>query len=423
MAVDTWRWLQQYPGKDTTDIAEQVKIQVKVSKEAISTEMDSEGEEAGSPTSDKSETGKVTNPEKDEEEGETEDSGSELPQDEENEGEDEMTGGSGSDLPQEEQVDLPTPSDDQVADILQKNLWGGSEPGTLGDLSDYLDNRSKDCLSSKEAEEIQEYIETKQEDFTRQLNQMGIRTGVTKIKNAYYNAPSHNRVKAMVRKEVDQIHHIFSQLDIVEARWRHGLENGKLDGGRLSKVGVGKTTVFKHRDLRDRPSMAVELLLDVSGSMSGQLHLVNQTACIFAEGLKALYPKVWCEVITYNGGNGWRNDVELTRLASSSMKLSLQSVWHGGGTPSGEAIGAAMLLLNRRREQRKVILHFTDGAPDSSSAVEQALEHCRKSRVEVLTISLERKQTYLYGEGKVEVIKDVSELPKAVMGMMRKIYR
>ena len=449
MAVDTWRWLQQYPAEDTSSITEQAKQLV--SKEAINSDIDGgsqakpegegkpegdgqtvskgqAGEEDGLPQEDNlpQEEGASTSPLQGEDNAPTEASEDEGDSDGDSDRDDGDDEGDEEDSPDsdgEPWEDLPTLSDDQVAEILQKNLWGGNEPGTLGDLSDYLDNPRKTSLSNKEGEELQEYIETQQEDFTRQLNEMGVRAGVTKIKNAYYNAPSHGRMKAMVQREVQQIHHIFSQLDIVEARWRHGLDNGKLDGRRLSKVGVGKTTVFRHRDLKDRPSLAVELVLDVSGSMSHQLHVVNGTACIFAEGLKALYPKVWCEVITYNGGSGWHHEVELTRLACSTMKLSLQSVWHGGGTPSGEAIASALILLSRRREQRKVIIHFTDGAPDSSSAVRQALELCEKDRVEVVTISVGTKQTYLYGEGKVEVIRNVSELPQAVMRMMRKIYR
>jgi nitric oxide reductase activation protein len=416
MVVDTWEWFQQIPTGDNSDVIRQAQESNKASgdsEENGSNGVNEEGSDAADDIREESEgEGSIADADGDTEEEE----GEGIAESDADEGDESDAGGDTGDDGEE----------DEIADIIQKNLWGGDEPGSLGDLGKYLDKPKTD-LGHYEAKELEDYINTQQEDLTRQLDNMGIRAGITKIKNASYSISEHQKVKGMVQRETQQIHHIFSQLDVVESRWRHGLQNGKLDGRRLSKVGAGKTTVFKLHDIKDRPSLAVVLLLDVSGSMNGQLDVVDKTACIFSEGLKPLCPKIWYEVLTYDRGvttGGIRLDrVQLTRVASSTMKLSLNSIWHGGTTPSGEAIGASLVLLNKRMERRKVIIHFTDGYPDDSYTVQQALESCQKGKVEVITISVGTKDVGLYGEGKVEVIREVAELPNAVTKMVRKIYR
>lgn len=353
MAVDTWKWLQQFPRKGVSNIIERAQLEMEDKK--------AHGESL---------------------------------------------------------------YDDELAAQLRRNIYGSNFPGSLQDLSDYLDDSTQVDTGRDETEEMREYASRRVEDLTQQLSQMGVRASVTKIKDGFYDPLSHNKIKGMVCKEIQQVHRIFSQLDILVARWRHGLRNGKLDGRRLSKVGVGKTTVFKLRDIRNKSSLAVVLLMDVSASMNPYLGDVNKTACIFAEALQPLYPEIWYEVVTYTGkGLHSGSDVQLSRLASSTMKLSLKSIWSGGGTPSGEAIAAALLLLKRRTAHRKIIIHFTDGCPKDTSTVKQALKQCLLDRVNVITISVEVDQGDLYGQGKGEVIGKVSELPDAVMGMLKKIYR
>lgn len=313
--------------------------------------------------------------------------------------------------------------DDEIAEQLRRNIYGSNFPGSLQDLCNYMDNSTKVDANRNTNEKMGDYASGHVEDLTQQLSQMGIRASVTKIKDGFYDPLSYNKVKNMVSKEIQQVHRIFSQLDVLGAKWRHGLKNGKLDSRRLSKAGVGKVTVFKVRDIRNKPSLAVVLLMDVSASMNPYLGDVNKTACIFAEALQPLSPKIWYEVVTYTGkGLHSGSDVQLSRLASSKMKLSLESIWAGGGTPSGEAIAAALLLLKRRSAHRKMIIHFTDGCPKDTFTVKQALRQCRKGGVDVITISVEVNQSDLYGQGKVVVINRVSELPGGIMDMLKRIY-
>jgi len=98
-------------------------------------------------------------------------------------------------------------------------------------------------------------------------------------------------------------------------------------------------------------------------------------------------------------------------------------VWSDGGTPTGEAVSAALLELKGRRAERKLILHFTDGHPKDLYVVRQALELCRRDKVDVLTISVGASQESLYGAGKCEVAYTVSELPAVLTRLLPRLYR
>ena len=115
----------------------------------------------------------------------------------------------------------------------------------------------------------------------------------------------------------------------------------ELDGRGLTRIAAGKSTVFKRRD-RHRGSTAIVCLLDVSASMKSHMPTVHRAAYVVAEALRGLSPRAWYEVLTYtSGGLHPGAPVQLTRLASPGMPLSLRDVWCDGGTPTGEAIAAA----------------------------------------------------------------------------------
>jgi len=94
-----------------------------------------------------------------------------------------------------------------------------------------------------------------------------------------------------------------------------------------------------------------------------------------------------------------------------------------GGTPTAEAIASALLMIKERSNKRKIIIHFTDGYPKDRNKTKVALSQCKKHGVDVVTISMDIKQTGLYGKGMVEAIDEVPELPHAVTKMLEKVYR
>ena len=166
--------------------------------------------------------------------------------------------------------------------------------------------------------------------------------------------------------------------------------------------------------------MALGLLLDVSGSMLGSMHVVEQTAAVFAEGL-VHKPGVNFAAWTYTGGH---TQVELTRICDRRLgKLCLGNVAKGGGTPSGAAIAGVKVLMERMAERRKVLIHFTDGQPDNFHHVARAVSACREAGIRVYSIGVGGvgggSFQGQYGPGNWEVIRRVPELPGAVAKLLK----
>jgi Mg-chelatase subunit ChlD len=307
---------------------------------------------------------------------------------------------------------------------MRANVHGGGESGRLIDLGQQLQEALPLPAVSDEWRHGMHPEGGDAEMVTAELHEMGVRAAVTAIKDARFDLGDYERVSAEVARDVDAMRHAFSRLDDVRSRWRYGVRRGKIDGRGLTRAAAGKTDVFKSRDRQHGSSLALVFLVDVSASMRSYMPVVNRAACVVAEALRDLAPRVWYEVLTStSGGLHPGAPVQLTRLAATGKPLSMRDVWTDGGTPTGEAIAAALLILRRRKAARKLILHFTDGHPKDTYVVRQALELCRRLGVDVLTVSVGASQEALYGEGKCEVAYSVSELTSVVARLLPRIYR
>ncbi len=305
---------------------------------------------------------------------------------------------------------------------MRENLQGGGQGGDLMDLGRYPGDASPAPSNGegKEGSVGGAAIEL----ITDELRELGVRAAVTALKDARFDLDDYERVCAEMAPDIASMRHVFSRLDDARARWRYGLRRGRIDGRGLTRAAAGKDNVFKSRDHRRGSSMALVFLVDVSASMRSYMAVVNRASCVVSEALRELAPRVWYEVVTYtSGGLHPGAPVQMTRLAASGMRLSLRDVWSDGGTPTGEAIAAALVTLRRRQATRKLVLHFTDGHPKDTYVVRQALELCRRFGVDVLTVSVGASQDALYGEGKCEVAYSVPELISVLGRLLPRIYR
>ncbi|MBP3730007.1 MAG: VWA domain-containing protein [Mailhella sp.] len=75
--------------------------------------------------------------------------------------------------------------------------------------------------------------------------------------------------------------------------------------------------------------------------------------------------------------------------------------------------------LLRQRETRKILLVFTDGAPDSCETAERALHDAKALGVEVYAVSYrDVAAKRLFGEQNCTVIASIDELPGAFTNML-----
>ena len=308
---------------------------------------------------------------------------------------------------------------DQPSDSSQ----GGDEQGVEGNM-DHFDIRQLGEVPEKLIEAVMDAIAHEIEDLSKSVAQVVTARsgGINALtKKGDYDAPAANKVHSEVLKEIAELSRVFDRQKQQKTKRQDGLLAGKLNGRSLARVGAGNLHVYSRKQTFDTPSLTVGLLLDVSGSMNNRMSVVWATASVFAEAL-IRKQGVNFMALTYTGS--W-DDVQTTRICDRSMgKLCIGNVIAGGGTPSGPAIGTIKCLMDRMPERQKVIIHFTDGDPDDSAQVIEAVKNCRKDGYAVWAIvpaGYENHAKTQYGDGNWEKIDSFSELPHKVGQLVSKL--
>ena len=106
--------------------------------------------------------------------------------------------------------------------------------------------------------------------------------------------------------------------------------------------------------------------------------------------------------------------------ATGGLRLNVQG---GGGTPSGHAIASiATQMGNYVKGKDKLIIHITDGSPNSHPTVAKAVERCQRDGIEVMTLStwFPSKEMIDSYKGMVEHIHTMSDLETAIPNLLQK---
>ncbi len=189
-----------------------------------------------------------------------------------------------------------------------------------------------------------------------------------------------------------------------------GLRSGRIDPRRLYRAPI-TGEVFLYKKAVYELDNDIILLIDASGSMVGP-KWKNAQRVFYAlyEALQEVNRET--RVFAYNEA------FDICYLTELSRKGRLYTVVPRGKTASGEAIIATALMLKQReRPRRPLIIHLTDGASNWGSEVKHAIEYCRKERIGLLTLGLgcskesraELKKEY---GNQVRFIDDIKSLPR-----------
>lgn len=120
---------------------------------------------------------------------------------------------------------------------------------------------------------------------------------------------NYSQVRQSIDTSIKRVTRELTRLLVSEsqARTRKYLKKGKIDRRRLHAVVKGDDRVFKKTRKGQKNEVAVQLIIDLSGSMSGhKARLAVQVACLFAEVLNAM--SMPFEVLGYNtSGLPWEH--------------------------------------------------------------------------------------------------------------------
>jgi cobalamin biosynthesis protein CobT len=238
------------------------------------------------------------------------------------------------------------------------------------------------------------------------------------------------------------------------ATWTGGHRKGRLHAGSLTRLNFGDDRVFRRKHVNFTKDVAVELVVDLSGSMSQ--HNKMETAAYAAYGLSSVLERMGIqhEVIGFTtlpidieddashaetAGvryarnealympiiKGWGERVTAdvkTRFAKLTCDVPFMRE-----NVDGECVQIASMRLYQRKETRKIMIVLSDGQPacGGESAVLDAhlkasVKEITKMGIDVVGIGINSEYVRKFYP-KCVVIKEVSELPAVVMSELRQM--
>lgn len=239
------------------------------------------------------------------------------------------------------------------------------------------------------------------------------------------------------------------------SQWVPGQRSGRLNAASLSRLAVNDPRVFRRKHEVTSKDVAVELVVDMSGSMSGtKITTASRAAYALAAVLERI--GIPCEVICFTTGpaafddrahyerevakigrNFSRNESLYMPILKGFDERLLPNVkqrfaWlpHCGdlrNNVDGECIEVAARRLMKRREAGKVMMVLSDGAPHAAGSTGELSKHLKqtvkaitKAGVNVLGIGIQSDAVRQFYP-KALVLHDVKELPNLVMKELRAV--
>ncbi len=262
-----------------------------------------------------------------------------------------------------------------------------------------------------------------------------------------------SKMVAPMQKDIERMMAARSQVVKVP-----GYRSGRLHSGSLHRLRVGDDRVFRRIEVNKSLETAVTLLIDNSGSMSGA-KMKTAMAAGFALSSTLERVKIKHEVMGFTtmqprDNPNWMQEQEAEEqrigMHFSRMGALYHPLYKGfderlspavkqrfacapetcpmGGNTDGESIRFAANRLAIRTEPRKVMIVLSDGNPAAMSHhtgeiyadVHRAVKECDKKGIEIVGLGIMDSAVRTFYP-KCAVLNDLSELPKAVMGELKRV--
>jgi hypothetical protein len=275
----------------------------------------------------------------------------------------------------------------------QKVKMEKQEDDTEDDPSSEDENLdSSEELKQELAEEISSILDEGKTDLTKSIG------AVLQDPDAEPMATVFSRgvaecIATVDNNQVKRLKNIFEKQEVMirksrKMRVKRGLDMGDMDVRRLYRVPFCEN-IFKRKEIKQNDlSWSIAIVADASASMgrrvgvsktfSSSWLMAEQTFVSLAEAAKGFSNHL--EVYGYFELNG---QCEVVRLYNKSKLFTLYPV---GQTPSGQAILAVAMIIKKTRNNKKLIIHITDGETNCGLDVAHAIEYCQKNRVDLITI-------------------------------------
>lgn len=235
-----------------------------------------------------------------------------------------------------------------------------------------------------------------------------------------------------------------------------GKRSGRLHSANLHRLSTGDDRIFRRKFETKIKDTAVEILTDMSGSMSGdKMKTAAHSSYALAQMLQRV--SIPCEVMTFTTGSGspeYRKEMQeaINRLGRTfshtgvcthhilkgfneridsnvSKRFAHLGDGHGnrwmGANCDPESVYAAGVRLARRPEERKILMVLSDGHPAFSGdgaagfdRLKEVVKTCEMSGMDVIGIGIQDTAVRNFYP-KCVVIQRATDLPATIMGEMK----
>lgn len=181
----------------------------------------------------------------------------------------------------------------------------------------------------------------------------------------------------------------------IKYRDRFNTRKGIINANSLWKVPCQEDNLFCRRNKNNKPSVAIYLLIDNSGSMSsGSKSLAARRAAAVIE--RAFSKFAACKIVLFASSMKVEHWIvkEFTQTGKYNFSFnSLDTVSSTGGNRDGSSIRIAYSELQKRPEKKKFLIVLSDGLPsayvserEGKEDVRQAVAEARAAGMEVISI-------------------------------------
>ena len=214
-----------------------------------------------------------------------------------------------------------------------------------------------------------------------------------------------------------------------QARTRktHSRSGRRLDARRVHRLKVGDTRLFERKRSEQGVNTAISLLVDVSGSMQAKVEDKALPSGVDVRRIMLASQGAWSVTEALKGAKGVSTGViafddmaqELKPLGRDGAYRHGPFVYPNGTTRTDSAVMRAMQQLLPAREDRKILLVLTDGAPDDALKTREAFRLARQSGVETLVLGI-GKLVLSLGADEEATLDDISQLPQTMLRMLER---
>lgn len=353
-------------------------------------------------------------------------------------------------------------SNSDSSEVVSEGNLDNPIPASPGSLQKLLDeNYSSAGHPFELAGQIRQQVQENYEDINPWIYRVyDTSQDQLRIPDQVDTGESYQKLLSQVRPQVGALRQqLFRTLKAREARfWVGEQEAGTIHSRRLyTLLSTESTKVFRQKQKCVTDSVAVTLLIDLSGSMDGtRIILTRQVAILFAETLHQL--RIPSEVLGFStqeeqilGRIMRETDLGLldlcklyTRLLPMDyllfksfnepfrvLKVRVPAMVASWYTPLDEAVLFTAKRIIQRKEKRKLILILTDGEPYNGNAqsqpmvayhLKQILKKISQVGIECVAVGIQTDFVQRFFPDNV-VVYNLAELPKLFYAKFSELLR